>query len=54
MLTTLLKSVDTIVIFATTSSTMTLSHTGIGLIAIPISTTTACGLTNTNEIIYEG
>ena len=42
-LTTILKPLDTFVIIATSSS-LTLSLTGIGLIAIPISTATACGL----------
>ena len=35
-LSTILKSFDTIVIIATTSSSITLSPTGIGLIMIPI------------------
>ena len=52
-LTTILKSFDTIVIIATTSTSITLSVTGIGLIAIPISTATACGLSITNKIFYE-
>ena len=32
---------------------MALSLTGIGLIAIPISTATACGLSIGNKVIYE-
>ena len=52
-LTTILKSFDTFVIIATTSSSITLSLTGIGLIAIPISTATACGLSIGNKVIYE-
>ena len=51
-LTTILKSFDTFVIFATTSSSITLSLTGIGLIAIPISTATACGLSIGNKVLY--
>ena len=51
-LTTILKSFDTIVIIATTSSSITLSLTGIGLITIPISTATACGLLVGNKILY--
>ena len=51
-LTTILKSFDTIVIIATTSTSITLSVTGIGLIAIPISTATACGLSITNKVLY--
>ena len=41
-LTTKLKSFVTFVIIATTSSSITLSLTGIGSIAIPLSTATAC------------
>ena len=52
-LTTILKSFDTIVVIATTSASITLSVTGIGLIAIPISTATACGLSITNKVLYE-
>ena len=37
-ITTILKSFDTFVVFATTSSSFTLTFTGIGLIAISIST----------------
>ena len=42
-LTTILKSFDTFVIIAATSNSITLSLTEIGLIAISISTATACG-----------
>ena len=52
-ITTILKSFDTLVIIATTSTSITLSLTGIGLIAIPISTATACGLSFSNKILYE-
>ena len=52
-LTTILKSFDTFVIIATTSSSITLSFTGNGLIAIPKSTATACGLSIGNRVIYE-
>ena len=52
-ITTILKSFDTIVIIATTSSSITLSLTGIGLIVIPISTATACGLSIGNKVLYE-
>ena len=51
--TTILKSFDTFVIIATTSSSITLSLTGIGLIAIPISTASACGLSIGNKVLYE-
>ena len=52
-LTTILKSSDTIVIIGTTSSSITLSLTGIGLIVIPTSTATACGLSIGNKVIFE-
>ena len=43
-LTTKLKSFDIFVIIATTSSSIILSLTGIGLIAIPVSTASSCAL----------
>ena len=52
-MTTILKSVDTIVIIATTSSSITLSLTRIVLIVIPMSTATACGLSTGNKVRYE-
>ena len=52
-LTTKLKSSDTLVFFATTSSPITLSLTRDGLIAIPITTATACGLSIGNQVIIE-
>ena len=52
-ITTILKSFDTFAIIATTSSSVTLSFTGIGLMAIPTSTSVACGLTISNKVIYE-
>ena len=50
---TILKSVDTIVIIATTSGSISLSLTGFGLIVIPISCSVACGLSITNKVLYE-
>ena len=47
-LNTILKLFDTIVIIASTSSSITLSLAGIGLIAIPISSSIACELTISN------
>ena len=38
---------------ATKSSSIILSLTGIGLIAIPMSTATACGLSIGSKVIYE-
>ena len=52
-ITTILKSFDTFVIIATTSSSITLSLTGMGLIVIPISTASACALSIGNKVIYE-
>ena len=52
-ITTILKSFDTFVIIATTSSSITLSVTGIGLIVIPISTASACALSIGNKVLYE-
>ena len=52
-LTTKLKSFDTFILIATTSGSFTLKLTGICLIAIPISTATACGLSIGNKVVYE-
>ena len=52
-ITTKLKSFDTFVIIATTSSSITLSLTRIGLVAIPISTATACASSIGNKVIFE-
>ena len=52
-ITTIIKSFDTFVIIATTSSSITLSLTGIGLIVIPISTTSACVLSIGDKVLYE-
>ena len=52
-ITTTLKSFDTIVIIAATSSSITLSVPGIDLIVIPISTAIARGLAIANKVIYE-
>ena len=52
-ITTILKSFDRFVVIATSSSSITLSLTGISLIAIPISTATAFGLSIDNKVIFE-
>ena len=52
-ITKILKSFDTLVIIATTSSSFTLSLTGNGLIVIPISTASACALSIGNKVLYE-
>ena len=49
----MIKSFDTFVIIATTSISITLSLRGIGLIALPISTATACELSITYKVTYE-
>ena len=51
-ITTILKTSDTFVIIAATSSSITLSLTGIGLIVIPISTASARALSTGNEVFY--
>ena len=48
-----MKSFDTFVIIPTTSSSITLSLTGTGLIVIPISTALACALSIGNKLLYE-
>ena len=52
MLTTLLKCIDTIVTFATTSSSIIISVTGIWLVALAKSAATASGLSIGNKVIY--
>ena len=53
ILNTVLESVDSIVIIATTSTSITLSITGIGLIVLPISAGIACGLSLGNKILHK-
>ena len=53
MLTTIIKSIATIVIFGATSSSLRWSLTGIGLIVIPVSTGVASGLTICNKVLHE-
>ena len=52
-LTTILKSFDLFVFIATTSSSITLSFTGIGFLALAVLTATVCGLSIGNNVIYE-
>ena len=52
-LNTVLESVDSIVIIAATSTSITLSVTGIGLIVLPISAGIACTLSLGNKILRE-
>ena len=50
---TILESVDSIVIIAATSTSITLSVTGIGLIVLPISAGIACTLCLGNKILHK-
>ena len=50
---TLLESVDSIVIIAATSASITLSVTGVGLIILPISAGIACTLSLGNKILHK-
>ena len=52
-LNTLLESVDSIVIIAATSTSITLSITGIGLIILPISAGIACTLSLGNKVLHK-
>ena len=52
-LNTILESVDSIAIIAATSTSITLSVTGVGLIILPISAGIACGLSLGNTIIHK-
>ena len=45
----MVKSLDTIVVIATTSISFTLSLAGFGLVVIPISSSFACGLRMSNK-----
>ena len=52
-LNTVLESVDSIVIIAATSTSITLSITGIGLIILPISAGIACTLSLGDKILHK-
>ena len=52
-LNTILESVDSIVIIAATSTSITLSITGIGMIVLPISAGIACGLSLGNKVLHK-
>ena len=52
-LNTMLESVDSIVIIGATSTSITLSVTGIGLIVLPISAGIACALSLGNKILHK-
>ena len=52
-LNTVLESVDSIVIFGATSTSVTLSITGVGLIILPISASIACTLSLGNKVLHK-
>ena len=52
-LNTVLESVDSVVIIGATSTSITLSVIGIGLIVLPISAGIACGLSLGNKILHK-
>ena len=52
-LNTILESVDSIVIIGATSTSITLSVTGVGLIILPISAGIACALSLSNKVLHE-
>ena len=49
----MLESVDSIVIIGATSTSITLSVTGIGLIILPISAGVACALSLSNKVLHK-
>ena len=52
-LNTILESVDSIVVIGATSTSITLSVTGIGLIILPISAGIACTLSLGNKVLHK-
>ena len=52
-LNTILESIDSIVIIGATSTSITLSITGVGLIMLPISAGIACGLSLGNKVLHK-
>ena len=52
-LNTILESVDSIVIIGATSTSITLSITGVGLIILPISASITCGLSLGNKVLHK-
>ena len=52
-LTSLLESVDTVVFIASTTTFLTLSVTGIGLVVVPISAGSAYSLPLADKIIHK-
>ena len=52
-LNTVLESIDSIIIIAATSTSITLSITGIGLIVLPISAGNTCGISLGNKVLHK-
>ena len=52
-LNTMLESVDSIVIIGATSTSITLSNTGVGLIILPVSAGIACSLSLGNKVLHK-
>ena len=52
-LNTVLESVDSIIIIGATSTSVTLSITGVGLIFLPISAGIACTLSLGNNVLHK-
>ena len=52
-LNTILESVDSIIIIGATSTSLTLSITGVGLIILPISAGIACTLSLGNKVLHK-
>ena len=53
ILNTVLESIDSIVIITATSTSITLSVTGIGLIVLPVAAGVACGLSLGNKVLHK-
>ena len=53
ILNTILESIDSIIIIGATSTSITLSITGVGLIMLPISAGVACALSLGNKILHK-
>ena len=52
-LNTVIESVDSIAIIGATSTSITLSVIGIGLIVLPISAGVACGISLGNKVLHK-
>ena len=52
-LNTVLESIDSIVIIAATSTSISLSITGVGLVVLPVAAGVACGLSLGNKILHK-